>query len=138
MADIPAHHPSPDPTARRQEEAQQERLRDSGHFTQYGMRNDARDPQPVESENPGTGEGPRRYGAGGDRDSYANLAPEGDAQRPAGEAAGPLSAVDASGSARGLGLDYGGERHKEPRLSSRQGAGLIGELDSDREHDRER
>lgn len=129
---------TPDLTAREQEAAMQERSRDSGHFNLYGMRNDPRDPQLVEGENPGTGEGARRFGAGADPASYANVAPADDGQRPVGEVAGPISAVDASGSARALGVDYGGERHKEPRLSSRQGAELIGELDQDRERDRSR
>ncbi|GKT00422.1 hypothetical protein AVKW3434_13555 [Acidovorax sp. SUPP3434] len=105
---------------------EQDRQRDQGHFNLYGMRDDARGRGEVDGENPGDGEGPRRFGASGDESTYANRAPE-DAVHE--HATGPIAAVDASGSARGLGLDYGGDAHKEPRLSSRQGAALIGELD---------
>ena len=122
----------PDTTTTAKQADQQARAEDRGHFNQYGMRNDARGDGGLDTANPGTGEGPRRYGAGGDPASYANLPPADDGDRPVGQVAGPVSAVDASGSARALGLDYGGEQHKEPRLSSRQGAGLIGELDSER------
>lgn len=121
-----------DPTRAERVASGQDRANDRGHFNLYGMRDDARGPDAVDGENPGTGEGPRRFGGGGDEASYANLPPADDGQRPVGQVAGPVSAVDASGSARALGMDYGGERHKEPRLSSRQGAELIGELDRER------
>ncbi len=47
----------------------------------------------------------------------------------------PMADVSASGSARELGYDYGGERLEGQQLSSRQGAELIGEkrrMDADR------
>lgn len=114
----------------------QERMQDRGHFNQYGMRDDPRGQNQIDGENPGTGEGPRQFGSGGDLSSYANVPPADDGQRPVSQVSGPISAVDASGSARALGLDYGGERHKDTPLSSRQGAELIGERDDDRHRGR--
>ncbi|WCM90096.1 hypothetical protein [Acidovorax sp. NCPPB 3576] len=105
---------------------EQDRQRDQGHFNLYGMRDDSRGSSEVDGENRGDGASARRFGASGDESSYANRAPENPVHE---DPTGPIAAVDASGSARGLGLDYGGEAHKAPRLSSRQGAALIGELD---------
>ncbi|GKT24730.1 hypothetical protein [Acidovorax sp. SUPP3334] len=105
---------------------ERDRQRDQGHFKLYGMRDDSRGSGVVDGENQGDGGSARRFGSGGDESSYANRA----AEDPLHEhPTGPIAAVDASGSARGLGLDYGGEAHKEPRLSSRQGAEVIGELE---------
>ncbi|AVP58786.1 hypothetical protein C7H73_14670 [Pulveribacter suum] len=53
---------------------QRDRARDRGHFTQYGMRIDPRDAQESARANPGTGDRPRRFGAGGDPATYANRA----------------------------------------------------------------
>ncbi|MDA8443789.1 hypothetical protein [Paracidovorax valerianellae] len=106
---------------------EQDRQRDQGHFNIYGMRNDPRDSGVVDGENRGDGGSARRFGSSGDESTYANRAPEDPVHE---HPTGPIAAVDASGSARGLGLDYGGDAHKEPRLSSRQGAEVIGELDN--------
>lgn len=55
---------------------QQDRARDRGRFTMYGMRVDARDSHGPDTENPGNGDHARRFGAGGDLSSYANRAPQ--------------------------------------------------------------
>ncbi|SFE10617.1 hypothetical protein [Paracidovorax konjaci] len=110
---------------------EQDRQRDTGHFDQYGMRNDPRDTAtPAGGENPATGDGGRRFGAGGDESSYGNRERHrtGD-QHSDHLQTGPLASVDASGSARALGLEYGGDQPTGPKPSSRQGAALIGETD---------
>ena len=112
MTDKPPVDPAPD------------RAADDGHFNQYGMRDDPRGVLTSHPENPGTGEGPRRFGQGGDVSTYENR--DLDAKRT-DEPQGPIAQVSSGGSARDLGFDYGGERHKDVPSSSRQGAGLIGE-----------
>lgn len=122
-----------------QGDADKDRQADTGHYDQYGMRDDPRGVLTSRPENPATGEGPRRFGAGGDEATYDNRA-EASARTtqgaPGGDGSqGPIAQVSASGSARELGHCYGGERLEGQQLSSRQGAGLIGEkrrLDTDR------
>lgn len=104
--------------------AETDREADEGHFNQYGMRSDPREVLTSHPENPGTGEGARRFGWGGDPATYENR--DVDAKRTE-DPHGPIAQVSAGGSARALGFDYGGERHKEEPLSSRQGAELIDE-----------
>ena len=53
--------------------AERARMRDRGHFNQYGLRIDSR-PDEADRANPGTGAHARRYGAGGDLSTYANRA----------------------------------------------------------------
>ncbi|WP_026432364.1 hypothetical protein [Paracidovorax oryzae] len=112
-----------------------ERRRDTGHYDQYGMRDDARPAAtPAGAENLATGEGARRFGASGDESTYGNR----ERQRPGDQHSdrlqtGPIASVDSSGSARGLGLDYGGDQPDGPMPSSRQGAALTGET-RDRGH----
>ena len=101
-----------------------DRAADEGHFNQYGMRDDPRGVLTSHPENPGTGAGARRFGQGGDASTYENR--DMDAKRTE-EPQGPIARVSSGGSARDLDLDYGGERHKDVPLSSRQGAELIGE-----------
>ena len=57
---------------------QQDRARDQGHFTMYGMRVDTPASKEPEGENPGNGDHARRFGAGGDLSTYANRSPETD------------------------------------------------------------
>ncbi len=121
-----------------QSDADKGRHANAGHYSQYGMRDDPRGVLTSHPENPGTGEGPRRFGAGGDEASYDDRGPRSartqdasGAQRPQG----PIAQVSSSGSAREPGHDHGGERLEGPQLSSRQGAELIGEkrrMDHDR------
>ncbi len=110
--------------------AQRDRQADAGHYDQYGMRDDPRGVLTSRPENPGTGEGPRRFGGSGDESTYENRDPEavrgGEPRGPQGPQ-GPIAQVSASGSARELGYDYGGERLEGHQLSSRQGAALIDE-----------
>ncbi len=110
--------------------AQRDRHADTGHYDQYGMRDDPRGVLTSHPENPGTGEGPRRFGGSGDESTYENRDPEavrgGEPRGPQGPQ-GPIAQVSASGSARELGYDYGGERLEGQQLSSRQGAALIDE-----------
>lgn len=117
--------------------AEQERRRDTGHYDQYGMRDDSRPAAtPAGAENLATGEGARRFGASGDESTYGNR----ERQRPGDRHSdrlqtGPIASVNSSGSARALGLDYGGDEPDGPMPSSRQGAGLIGETrDRSRQH----
>ncbi|SFE57203.1 DUF3606 domain-containing protein [Paracidovorax wautersii] len=121
-----------------QSAADKDRQADTGHYNQYGMRDDPRGVLTSHPENPATGEGARRFGAGGDEATYENRseAPARTTQgSPGAEGSqGLITQVSASGSARELGHDYGGERLEGQQLSSRQGAGLIGEkrrLDTD-------
>ncbi len=115
-----------------------DRQADTGHYSQYGMRDDPRGVLASHPENPATGEGARRFGAGGDEATYENRS-KASARTTQGSpraegSQGPIAQVSASGSARELGHDYGGERLEGQQLSSRQGAGLIGEkrrLDTD-------
>lgn len=64
--------PGADSMAEKLAQAQRERAKDRGRFNQYGMRDDPRGGDAVDGENPGNGENPRRFGAGGDVSSYAN------------------------------------------------------------------
>ncbi len=108
---------------------ERERRRDTGHYDQYGMRDDPGPAAtPAGAENLATGEGGRRFGGSGDESTYGNR----ERQRPGDQHSdrvqtGPIASVDSSGSARGLGLDYGGDTPDGPMPSSRQGAALIGE-----------
>ncbi len=120
---------TPDPVAEGTLADERERRRDTGHYDQYGMRDDPRPTAtPAGAENLATGEGARRFGASGDESSYGNR----ERQRPGDQHSdrlqtGPIASVDSSGSARGLGLDYGGDQPDGPMPSSRQGAALTGE-----------
>lgn len=124
--ELRARTPSTDhlTVAANKEDPQTDRVADDGHFNQYGMRADPRELPTSNSENPGTGEGPRRFGGGGDSQTYEN---RDSAVKRTEDTHGPMGQVSAGGSARALGLDYGGEQHKEEPLSSRQGAELINE-----------
>lgn len=119
----------PDPVADNIVADERERRRDTGHYDQYGMRDDTRSAAtPPGAENLATGEGGRRFGGSGDESTYGNR----ERQRPGDRHSdrvqtGPIASVDSSGSARGLGLDYGGDTPDGPMPSSRQGAALIGE-----------
>ena len=65
-----------DPVAQLLAAEQRDRARDRGRFNQYGMRDDPRDPQESDRENPGNGDRARRFGSGGDPSSYANRVPD--------------------------------------------------------------
>lgn len=127
----------PDPVADNIVADERERRHDTGHYDQYGMRDDPRSAAtPAGAENLATGEGGRRFGSSGDESTYGNR----ERQRPGDQHSdrvqtGPIASVDSSGSARGLGLDYGGDTPDGPMPSSRQGAALIGETrDRSRQH----
>lgn len=113
-----AHTPS-------RKNASNERTRDRGHFNQYGMRDDARTEPVGDRENAADGLSSQRFGAGGDLSTYANRVASGAAGELPSPA--PASAVNAEGSARALGLDHGGEGHRDQPLSSRQGSAVFGE-----------
>lgn len=116
-------------TAEKEGDPHSDRAADDGHFNQYGMRTDPRKVTMSNPENPGTGDGPRRFGGGGDPATYENRDA---AAKRTEDPQGPIAQVSAGGSARALGFDYGGERHKEEPLSSRQGAELINEKRRDK------
>lgn len=103
-----------------------ERGHDRGHFNQYGMRDDARDPHIVDGENAADGRNAQRFGGSGDASTYGNRVVTASAHAAAVPPS-PTLAVNAGGSSRALGLDYGGERQRGRPLSSRQGAALFNE-----------
>ena len=75
---MPGSAPSLPYLAKALDRAAQDRPRDRGRFTQYGLRTDPR-PEPGDRSNPGTGDHARRFGASGDLASYANRPAEADA-----------------------------------------------------------